>query len=226
VFDNGTGIDKGMQLRIFEPFFTTKEPGKGTGLGLSMAYGIVKKHDGFINVYSEHGSGTIIKIYLPRVGDTAPIVKMTTREMATQLGGSETILVGEDDAALRRLATKVLSHYGYRVIEAVDGQDAIDRFKEFKDAIHLVILDLVMPKKNGKVACDEMKVLRPDLKTVFTSGYARDIIGSDDIFDENTSFINKPISPNDMVAKVREMLDKKPTARVLPETLRYENAGD
>jgi signal transduction histidine kinase/DNA-binding response OmpR family regulator len=209
VSDSGFGMDKETQSRIFEPFFTTKEQGKGTGLGLSMAYGIVKKHDGFINVYSEPGTGTIFTIYLPRVQATAQVDKIEIKEVAPLLGGTETILVGEDDAALLKLSTKVLKHYGYRVIEAVDGQDAVDKFVEYGDSIDLVILDAIMPKKNGKVACDEMKILRPDLKVIFTSGYARDIFEENNTFDENTDFINKPYSPNKLVALVREMLDKK-----------------
>jgi len=208
VSDNGSGMDKETQSRIFEPFFTTKEPGKGTGLGLSMSYGIVKKHHGFINAYSEPGTGTLFNIYLPLVQGTAQAGILEIKGAAPLRYGAETILVGEDDAALRRLTVMVLGHYGYRVIEAVDGQDAIDRFIEFRDSIQLVILDLVMPKKNGKLACNEMKLLRPDLKVIFTSGYARDIMDENYPFDETTGFIQKPMSPNELVAKVAEMLEK------------------
>lgn len=208
VSDTGEGMDKETKSRIFEPFFTTKEQGKGTGLGLSMAYGTIKKHDGFINVYSEPGRGTTFKIYLPRVQATAGAGNMESREDAASSGGTETILVGEDDATLRMLSTRVLSHYGYRVIEAVDGQDAVARFLEYGDSIHLVILDAVMPKKNGREAFDDMKRLRPDLKVIFTSGYARNIFGENCTFDDTTDFINKPYSPNKLVTMVREMLDK------------------
>lgn len=209
VSDSGVGLDKETQSHIFEPFFTTKEQGKGTGLGLSMAYGIVKKHDGFINVYSEPGKGTIFKIYLPRVQATAQAAKTETKKAAALHGGRETILVCEDEEALRRLSTKVLSHYGYHVIEAVDGQDALDKFSEHKDKIKLVILDAIMPKKNGKEACQVMKTVRPDLKTIFASGYTQDVFKDGSIFDENTIFIHKPFSPNVLLEKVREMLDKK-----------------
>lgn len=209
VSDSGVGLDKETQSHIFEPFFTTKEQGKGTGLGLSMAYGIVKKHDGYINVYSEPGKGTIFKIYLPRVQATAQPAKTETKKAAAPRGGRETILVCEDEDALRRLSTKVLSHYGYHVIEAVDGQDALDKFSEHKDKIKLVILDAIMPKKNGKEACQEMKTVRPDLKTIFASGYTQDVFKDGSIFDENTIFIHKPFSPNVLLEKVREMLDKK-----------------
>ena len=208
VSDSGYGMDKKTQSRIFEPFFTTKVQGKGTGLGLAMAYGIIKKHDGFIHVYSEPGVGTIFKIYLPRVQATAQVVKLEKQEVALLCGGNETILLGEDDDALLRLSTTVLKHYGYRVIEAVDGQDAVDKFIEYGDSIHLVILDAIMPKKSGKEACQEMRIVRPDLKTVFVSGYARDIFVEGNALDENSIFIQKPIAPNDLVAKVRGLLDK------------------
>ena len=209
VSDSGFGMDKETQSRIFEPFFTTKEQGKGTGLGLSMAYGIVKKHDGYIKVSSEPGRGTTFKVYLPRVTATAPVDKIEIREVATLRGGAETILVGEDDTALRRLSTRVLSHYGYRVVEAVDGQDAVDKFVEYGDSIDLVILDAIMPKKNGKEAYLEMKVMRPGLKTVFVSGYTRGIFAEDHALDENSIFIQKPVLPDELLVKVRELLDKK-----------------
>ncbi len=209
VSDSGTGMDKETQSHIFEPFFTTKEPGKGTGLGLSMAYGIIKQHDGFINVYSEPEKGAIFKIYLPRVQAKVEAEILEPEEVAVvPLGGSETILVGEDDVALRKLSANVLGHYGYRVILAVDGQDAVDKFIEYGDSIDLVILDAIMPKKNGKEACLEMRMVRPGLKVIFVSGYARDIFANDDMVDGNSVFVQKPVSPSELAAKVREMLDK------------------
>ncbi|MDD2733368.1 MAG: response regulator [Desulfuromonadaceae bacterium] len=212
VSDSGFGMDKETQSHIFEPFFTTKEQGKGTGLGLSMAYGIIKKHDGLITVYSEPGSGTIFKIYLPLVQASALAGEKNVQEAVSLRGGTETILVGEDDAALRRLSKNVLGHYGYQVIEAVDGQDAVDKFIEYGDSIDLVILDAIMPKKNGKMACDEMRTVRPDLQVLFVSGYAKDIFADDKALDENSVFIQKPVSPDVLLAKVREMLDKRISA--------------
>ena len=209
VSDSGVGMDKEVQSHLFEPFYTTKEQGKGTGLGLSMAYGIVKKHDGFITVYSESGTGTIFKVYLPTVQASALAGKTAVPEIAPLRGGSETILVGEDDAALRRLSTKVLGYYGYQVIEAVDGQEAVDKFVEYGDRIDLVILDAIMPKKNGKLACDEMRVMRPDLHVIFVSGYSSDIFAEDYAFDDNAVFIQKPVSTDVLLTKVRELLDKK-----------------
>ena len=193
---------------MFEPFFTTKEQGEGTGLGLSMAYGIVKKHDGFITVYSEPGTGTIFTIYLPLVQASASAGKIGVRDAVPLRGGTETILVGEDDAALRRLSKNVLRHYGYQVIEAVNGQDVVDRFVEFGESIDLVILDAIMPKKNGKLACDEMRIMRPDLRVVFVSGYTRDIFAESNVFDDNSVFIQKPVPPDVLLAGVRKLLDK------------------
>ncbi|MDD2308123.1 MAG: response regulator [Desulfuromonadaceae bacterium] len=207
VSDTGSGMDKETQSHVFEPFFTTKAQGEGTGLGLSIAYGIVKKHDGFITVYSEPGTGTIFKIYLPIVLAPAVAGKNDAREATPVRGGTETILVGEDDAALRRLSKNVLCHYGYHVIEAVDGQDAVDKFIEYGDHIDLVILDAIMPNKNGKLACDEMRMLRPGLKVLFVSGYTKDIFTEDNLFDGNSVFIQKPVSPDVLLSNVREMLD-------------------
>jgi CheY-like chemotaxis protein len=202
-------MDKETQSHIFEPFFTTKEQGEGTGLGLSMAYGIVKKHDGFITVYSELGTGTIFKIYLPLVQASALAGEKNIQEAVPPRGGNETILVGEDDAPLRRLSKNVLSHYGYQVIEAVDGLDAVEKFVEYGDRIDLVILDAIMPKKNGRLACEEMRTIRPDLQVLFVSGYTRDIFADGKEFDENSIFVQKPVSPDVLLSKVREMLDKK-----------------
>ncbi|HXE97906.1 MAG TPA: response regulator [Dongiaceae bacterium] len=212
VSDSGFGMDKETQSHIFEPFFTTKEQGEGTGLGLSMAYGIVKKHDGFITVYSEPGTGTIFKIYLPLVQASALAGEKKVQEAVPLRGGNETILVGEDDDALRRLSKNVLGHYGYQVIEAVDGQDAVDKFVEYGKSIDLVILDAIMPKKNGRLACDEMRAIRHDLQVLFVSGYTKDIFADDRVFDENSTFIQKPVSPDVLLSKVREMLDKRISA--------------
>jgi len=212
VSDNGLGMERQTQARIFEPFFTTKEQGQGTGLGLSMAYGIVRKHEGIINVYSEPGLGTVFKVYLPRVQAATGPQARETRGPAVPLGGTETILLGEDDAALRKLSLKVLSRYGYRIIEAVDGQDAVDQFSAHRESIQLVILDAIMPRKNGKEACLEMRKLRPDLKTVFVSGYARDLFDGDSVLNGNSVFVQKPVTPGELLARVRELLDREPAA--------------
>ena len=209
IFDSGVGMDLETQSRIFEPFFTTKEQGKGTGLGLSMAYGVVKKHDGFIDVSSKPGAGTVFKIYLPLVSATATVDQNEPQQSVALQGGSETILVCEDDEDLRALTVKVLSHFGYRVIEAVDGQDAVEKFVVHKDEIDLVIMDAIMPRRNGKLAHQDMKTLCPALKTIFVSGYAWDVFAEANPFNENSIFIQKPILPKDLLAHVRDMLDKR-----------------
>ncbi|RQW77497.1 MAG: response regulator [Geobacter sp.] len=201
--DNGAGMDRETVQRVFEPFFTTKEVGKGTGLGLAIVYGIIKQHNGYINCYSEPGKGTTFRIYLPLM-EPAPIEEPIIPE-GTAKGGSETILVAEDDDAARKLARQILETYGYMVIEAVDGEDAVAKFIEHQKRIDLAILDVIMPKKNGKAACDEILKLRPGLKCIFTSGYAADILDEQDKKDLN--FIPKPIIPNMLLKKIREILD-------------------
>ncbi len=205
VEDTGKGMYEEIKEKIFEPFFTTKEVGKGTGLGLSMVYGIIQQHDGYINVYSEPGRGTIFRIYLP-------LIKPTTDEeheaiLTAIKRGTETVLVAEDDAQVRELVKEVLIGFGYTVLEAEDGEDALQVFLGHKDKIHLVILDVIMPKMNGKEIYDEMKKTRPDIKGIFTSGYDANIIHKKGILEENLYFISKPISPEELLKKVREVLD-------------------
>ena len=206
ITDSGEGMDEKIRERIFEPFFTTKEVGKGTGLGLSMVYGSIKQHNGFINVYSEPGRGTTFTIYLPllkaearpaAVGEPAPPPK----------GGAETILLAEDDTALRDMAKGVLEESGYTVIEAVDGQDAVEKFNMLKDRIQLLILDVSMPKKNGREELEEAKKTNPGIKALFTSGYPADIIQKKGILEAGINFIIKPHPPQDLLRKVREVLD-------------------
>ncbi len=208
VSDNGAGMDEKTRTRIFEPFFTTKEQGKGTGLGLSMAYGIVKKHDGFITVYSEPGEGSTFNIHIPLVRVAATIGDRKIEKPFAPQGGTETILVAEDDAALRKLSMETLTHFGYTVIGAVDGADAVSRFIENKGEIQLIILDGIMPKKNGKEAFREIKEMRPEIKCIFMSGYSEDIFTKDDVPGPETKFIHKPVSPADLLKHIREMLDR------------------
>ncbi|MBA4372367.1 MAG: hypothetical protein C0402_05845 [Thermodesulfovibrio sp.] len=206
VSDTGEGMDAKTKERIFEPFFTTKAEGMGTGLGLSMVYGIVKQHDGYINVYSEPGKGTTFKIYLPlhRGAGGAELIKT---EAALVKGGSETILLAEDDPSLRKLSGVILRNYGYSVIEAVDGEDAVSKYGENRDVVKLVILDGIMPKKNGKEACEEIRMINPAVKTLFTSGYAEDILSKEGLLEPGIHFLLKPLTPSDLLRKVRELLD-------------------
>ena len=206
VSDTGIGMDEMTRERIFEPFFTTKEVGKGTGLGLSIVYGIIKQHNGYIDVNSESGKGATFNIYLPIIEST--IESAEIKKEAIPKGGTETILLAEDELEVRRLVKTVLEEFGYKVIEAVDGEDAINRFTENKDRIDIVILDVIMPKKNGREAYNELKNIKPDIKTIFISGYTEDIIKREDIFEMRLNFIAKPVSPSDLLEKIREALDK------------------
>ncbi len=206
ISDTGIGMDEKTKERIFEPFFTTKEVGKGTGLGLAMVYGIVKQHDGYINVYSEIGKGTTFKIYLPLI--EAEVKKAKAAGAAPACGGTEAILLAEDDAGVRMLMKEVLEKFGYTVIEAVDGEDAAKKFKENKDKIQLLILDVIMPKMNGKQVYDEIMELKPDTRVIFSSGYTANIIQKKGILEEGIDFILKPVSPQELLRKVREALNR------------------
>jgi signal transduction histidine kinase len=205
VSDTGSGMDEETRKKIFEPFFTTKELGKGTGLGLSIVYGIIKQHNGTINVYSEPGKGTTFKIYLPIIAEMmkeAPPVAEARPE-----GGRETILLAEDEHDVRVLISIVLREAGYSVIEALDGEDAVRKFSEQADRIALVLSDVIMPKKNGKEAYMQIREMRPGVKVLFMSGYTADIIESKGILAEGIPFLSKPLIPNQLLRKVREVLD-------------------
>ncbi len=205
VTDTGTGMDDETRERIFEPFFTTKEVGKGTGLGLAIVYGIIKQHNGYINVYSEKEKGTTCKIYLPLIKEK---VKEEKPAEAPLIGGTETVLVAEDESAVRLSLKLILEEYGFTVIEAVNGEDAIEKFMENKEKIQLLILDVVMPKKKGKEVYEEIKKVRPDIKAIFTSGYTEGTIHANGTLEKGLNFISKPVSPNDLLRKIREVLDR------------------
>lgn len=206
VSDTGKGMDEQTKLRIFEPFFTTKEKGKGTGLGLSIVYGIVKQHGGDINVYSEPGKGTTFRIYFKLVD--LKVESVVAAPPATPQGGTETILLAEDDAEVRRLMKNILEEYGYTVIAAVDGEDAVIKFMEHKDRINLLLFDVVMPKKNGKEAYEEIRRMKQDVLVLFASGYTADIIHKKGLLEQGLNFVSKPVTPNLLLAKIREILDK------------------
>ncbi len=208
ISDSGIGMDKEIQERIFEPFFTTKEMGRGTGLGLAIVYGIISQHNGRITVYSEPGEGTTFRIYLPLIEANTQEENKPEAGVAALPRGSETILVAEDDEAVRRLEDTVLREFGYTVILARNGEEAIRKFMENRDVIQLAILDMIMPKKNGKEVYDHIKGIRPDIKVLFASGYTADIIGKKGILDQEIEFVMKPLSPIALLKKVREILDK------------------
>lgn len=205
VTDTGIGMDAETRQKIFEPFFTTKEVGKGTGLGLSMVYGIIKQHNGFINLYSEPGRGTTFRIYLPEI--KASVEMEEEEQPLQQIGKSATILVAEDEPAVRGPVKEILEEYGYKVIEAADGQDAVEKFKQYKDEIQLLILDVVMPKMNGKEAYEEIRRMSPDIKAIFTSGYTADVILKKKVLEEDVIFISKPILPDKLLSRIREVIE-------------------
>ena len=206
VSDTGGGMDTETQKRIFEPFFTTKEIGKGTGLGLAVVYGIVKQHDGLIHVDSEPAQGTCVKIYLPLIASGTAEDNMPSGD-ESPARGRETILLAEDDDIVRNMSATVLTEYGYTVIEAVNGAEAVRKFRENADAIQLLLFDMIMPEMNGKDASDEIKKLRPDIKTIFASGYALDIVQQKMALEEGLQLVSKPIPPMELLRKVRSVLD-------------------
>jgi PAS domain S-box-containing protein len=205
--DTGEGMVDETRRKIFDPFFTTKESGKGTGLGLSVVYGIVKQHEGYINVYSEPGFGTSFKIYLPIISSEAGEEEKAYEESIPS-HGTETILLAEDDETMRGLVRILLEKQGYRVIEAADGADAVKRFMEYRETIDLLLFDLIMPKMNGKDAYDEIKQWRPGLKVIFASGYAPDIVREKMCFEPGIVMISKPINSYALLKKIRTLLDE------------------
>jgi len=209
VLDTGTGMDEKTRQRIFEPFFTTKEVGKGTGLGLSMVYGIIKQHNGHISVQSEKGKGTAIKIYLPLTEITATKEIREAGGAAELKGGTETILLAEDEESVRTLAKTVLKEFGYEVIEAGDGQEAVNRFMENKDRVDLFLTDVIMPGMNGREAYERIKKAKPEVKVLFASGYPSDFTHKTEILAQGLDFISKPVPPEILLKKVREVLDRK-----------------
>jgi hypothetical protein len=204
VSDTGEGMEKNIQEKIFEPFFTTKEVGKGTGLGLAMAYGIVKQHNGFINVYSEPRKGTTFKMYFPLI-DSA-IEHDREAETSSEVKGTGTILVAEDDMMVRKLIKEILEEAGYEVLEASDGEEALREFQSNQDEIQMLLLDVIMPKKNGKEVYEAVRTTRPDIRAIFISGYDADIIHKKGIIEEGIEFVTKPIASDKLLTKIRAKL--------------------
>jgi PAS domain S-box-containing protein len=206
VVDTGSGMDEKTHEKIFEPFFTTKEVGKGTGLGLAMAYGIIKQHNGYILASSQLGKGTTISIYLPLIGLSAGEPESMQSGLPMKRG-TEIILVAEDNESVRKMTATMLIDQGYTVIEAADGEEAIRRFREQHDRIQLLLIDVVLPKKNGKEVYEEVRRVRPDVKVLFTSGYTADVIHAKGIVDEGLHFIPKPAVMRELLQKIRDELD-------------------
>lgn len=204
VSDTGVGIDKEKIDRIFEPFFTTKKEGKGTGLGLSMVYGVVKNHGGFINVYSELCVGTTFKIYLPLSGKLAI---QEPSEIQSPAGGSESVLVVDDEESIRDLAKEILESYGYTVMLAEDGLEAVELYIKHKKEIDLVILDMAMPKMGGRETFLKMKSLHPEVKALLSTGYSQDGKATGILNSGVKGFIQKPYQADALLSKVRSILD-------------------
>ncbi len=205
VSDDGVGMDRQTLEHLFEPFFTTKPLGEGTGLGLATVYGIVKQNRGFIDVYSEPGQGSIFKIYLPRhrVGPASPSKEAPSRPAQ---GGRETILLVEDEKSLLRMASMMLETLGYRVLSASSPGEALRLAGASASDIHLLITDVVMPEMNGRELAREMLLLRPGIKSLFTSGYTANVIAHHGVLDEGVCFLQKPFSASDLADRVREAL--------------------
>jgi CheY-like chemotaxis protein len=216
VADNGSGMDPAVQARIFEPFFTTKPVGQGTGLGLSTVYGIVKQSDGFVWCYSEPGHGSTFKIYLPRV--VARSLAAVPGEPADQpagdlRGGTETILVVEDEDVVRSLACRGLRKQGYTVLEARTGREALDRMEKDQHIIDLIISDVVMPELGGRELGSRLAALRPDLPILYMSGYTGDEVIQRGLLEPGVPFQQKPFTAEGLIRTVREMLDGRGVGR-------------
>ncbi|MCF6150608.1 MAG: response regulator [Candidatus Kuenenia sp.] len=206
VSDTGSGMDDTTKEKIFEPFFTTKESGKGTGIGLSIAYGIIQQHNGCIDVSSEPGKGSAFKIYLPLVETKKEAKETAAGNCTIPTSGTETILLAEDEKDVREIITMLLEYKGYTVISAVDGEDAVNKFQQNKDVIDMLVFDVMMPQKNGKAAYDAIKIIKPDTKVLFMSGYSEDGIINKEIREERLFFMQKPVVPDKLLKNIREIL--------------------
>jgi CheY-like chemotaxis protein len=209
VTDSGSGMDEKTLQAAFEPFFTTKESGKGTGLGLSTVYGIVRQSGGWIDVRSTVGKGSSFKIYIPRT-DARQMPDRPTVP-GKSLRGVETVLVVEDQEAVRELAKTVLEAYGYRVLEASSAGEALTFVKQHRGEIHLLLTDVVLPGMNGMDLSKELRTLRPKLKVLFISGYPAEVIARRGVLEPDVAYLPKPLSPKTLASKVREVLGEPST---------------
>ena len=206
VSDTGVGMDKETREHIFEPFFTTKEVGKGTGLGLATVYGIVKQHKGYVHVYSEEGHGTTFKVYLPVVKDKQKEI-VPQGDVISLRKAEETILLVEDDELVRKVVIRILGDLGYKIIEACEGKQALERISEYGDKIDIVITDLVMPGMSGKELAKRIVDIIPDCKILFVSGYTSDFVTYEELINKNTDFLQKPFTAESLIKKLDNLLD-------------------
>ncbi len=211
ITDTGCGMDKETQSHLFEPFFTTKEKGKGSGLGLSTVYGIIKQSGGNIWTYSEPGLGTTFKIYLPRVEETSLAYKPEIRRKEISApGGTETVLLVEDEEAVRSMVSKVLQNKGYRVLEASHGNAALEVCDKFEGPIHLMVTDVIMPQMSGRELAERLALMRPEMQVLYMSGYPDNTIVQHGVLEPGTAFLQKPFTINALELKVREILNSGP----------------
>jgi two-component system, cell cycle sensor histidine kinase and response regulator CckA len=212
VSDTGRGMDEATKSRLFEPFFTTKAPGKGTGLGLSTVFGIIKQSGGSVEVYSEPGTGSSVKVYLPRIDQKATIEREGRRKQSP-LKGNETILLVEDDEMVRNLVRETLEREGYKIIDSADPVEAQRLAEDFRGKIQLLITDVVMPRLSGKELARTLTQRRPDVKVLYMSGYTDSAIVNSGILQREVAFLQKPFTPAALSNKVREVLETDPKTR-------------
>jgi CheY-like chemotaxis protein len=210
VSDTGCGMDRATLQRIFEPFFTTKAEGHGTGLGLATVYGIVKQFNGHVTVYSEVNVGTTFKVYLPAVREAA--AASAPRQAVLPVGRGERLLICEDDRGLRQLVSKVLSERGYEVLAAGQPTDAITLADQDDRPIPLLITDVIMAGMNGPQLAEHLRKRRPHLKVLYTSGYTKDVVLRQGLLEAGVEFLPKPFTPDDLLQRVRTLLDAPPEA--------------
>jgi two-component system, cell cycle sensor histidine kinase and response regulator CckA len=206
VRDNGVGMDPETRAHVFEPFFTTKEVGRGTGLGLSTVYGIISQSGGYLGVESELGRGTTLQIFLPWIG-AAPEVVAPATDVSPPAQGSETVLVVEDEGVLRGVVSKFLRRFGYNVLAARHGGDALLLCERHPDPIHLLLTDVVMPQMSGRELAERLASLRPDMRVLFMSGYTADELDNHGGPELPGPLLQKPFNPMVLAHKVRELLD-------------------
>jgi two-component system, cell cycle sensor histidine kinase and response regulator CckA len=212
VADTGSGMDRQTQARIFEPFFTTKAPGRGTGIGLATVWGIVTQSGGFVTVYSELGRGTVFRIYLPRTDEPAEADRPATRREplppVAVIGGTETILLVEDDDDLRKATRRILRSRGYTVVEAASGGDALRLAETHPTEIHLVLTDLVMPQMSARELVARLRQVRTEIAVVFMSGYSDAAAQEQGLVEATDRFLAKPFAPPALLEAIRRALDK------------------